>query len=206
MLGERTNVQFLDGTPGDTHLVYTYQQNGNVYKAVENASEDFQNVECQIFQLNENGIYVENSTQHVSVDNKGNPQITIKSAVGDIEQRSIDISTRNYSFLHPNSDARISEWEWITEYYDGSKSNIRGLGISVLISVVSAIATKYFDYNLANAVISGVSTIAAAIFGQNAEKVYYHAIHNWRHSPKNYLVIDETEWTDFFLDSATFIR
>ena len=24
--GERTNIQYLEGVPGDTHLVYTYQQ------------------------------------------------------------------------------------------------------------------------------------------------------------------------------------
>lgn len=105
MVGERTNVQFIEGTPGDTHLVYTYQQNGNMYKAIENASDDFRNVECQIFQLNENGIYVENSTQCVSMDSEGNPLITIKSFLGDTEQRTIDISTITPSFLQSDSTA-----------------------------------------------------------------------------------------------------
>lgn len=35
MIGERTDIKFLEGNPGDTHLVYTYQQNGNTYKAAE---------------------------------------------------------------------------------------------------------------------------------------------------------------------------
>lgn len=52
-VGERTNIKFLEGTPGDTHLIYTYQQNGVTYKAVENSTEDFRNVECQIFHLSE---------------------------------------------------------------------------------------------------------------------------------------------------------
>lgn len=66
--GERTNVQFLEGTPGDTYLIYTYQQDGNMYKAIETATEDFRNVKCQIFQLNASGNYVENSIQRVSID------------------------------------------------------------------------------------------------------------------------------------------
>ncbi|MFR5058573.1 hypothetical protein [Faecalimonas umbilicata] len=202
MVGERTNVQFIEGTPGDTHLVYTYQQNGNMYKAIENASDDFRNVECQIFQLNENGIYVENSTQCVSMDSEGNPLITIKSFLRDTEQRTIDISTITPSFLQSDSTARVPDGEWITEYYDGSKGDIKGLAISVLISVVTTIATYHTRGALSAGLVSGAGTIASSLFGQNAENVYYHAICNWRHSSKNYLVIDETEWTEFFLDSS----
>lgn len=202
VVGERTNIQFLEGNPGDTHLVYTYNQNGNTYKVVENASENFQKVECQIFQLNENGTYVKNSTQRVSVDNEGNPQITIESATGDIEQRIIDVSSGASSFLQSDSVARIPEWEWITEYYDGSRVGLKGMAISALISVVASIAIYYTVSALSAAAVAGASTIASGLFGQNAEKVYYHAICNWRHSPKNYFVIDETEWTEFFLDSS----
>lgn len=200
--GERTNIQFLEGTPGDTHLIYTYEQNGNTYKSVENASEDFQNVECKIFQLNENGAYVENSTQRISMDNKGNPRIMIESATGDIEQRTITIPSSTSSILQSDSVTRIPEWEWITEYHDGVKIDLKGLAISVLISVIAAIATYYTVGALSTASVAGASTVAAGLFGQNADKVYYHAIVNWRHSPKNYHVIDETEWTEFFLDSS----
>lgn len=199
---ERTNIQFLEGNPGDTHLVYTYKQNGNIYKVVENASEDFQDVECQIFQLNENGTCVENSLQRVFIDNEGNIRITIESAAGDIEQRMIDVSSGTSFFNRSDSIDRISEWEWITEYYDGSRGGLKGLAISALISVVASVATYYTAGALSAAAVAGASTVASALFSQNAEKVYYHTIRNWRHSPKNYFVIDETEWTEFFLDSS----
>lgn len=90
----------------------------------------------------------------------------------------------------------------MTRYEDGSRGGLKGLAISALISVVAAIATYYTAGALSSAAVAGASTIAAGIFGQNSDKVYYHAIYNWRHSPKNYLVIDETEWTDFYLDSS----
>lgn len=200
--GERTNVQFLEGTPGDTYLIYTYQQGGNMYKAIETATEDFRNVECQIFQLNASGNYVENSIQRVSIDSEGNPNITIESATGNIEQRIIEVSSEPSSTLQPDSVTRIPEWEWITDYYDGSRGGLKGLAVSALISVVAAIATYYTAGALSAAAVAGASTIASGLFGQNAEIVYYHAIRNWRHSPKNYFVIDETEWTEFFLDSS----
>lgn len=200
--GERTNIQYLEGTPGDTHLVYTYVQGANTYKAVENATKDFKNVECQIYQLNEDGIYVENSTQCVFVDSQGNPIVTIESAAGNIEKRTIDISSNISSNIQSDSSARISEWEWITQYYDGSRGDLKGLAISALIAVVASVATYYSCGALTASAVAGASAIATGIFGQNADKVYYHAIRNWRHSPKNYFVIDETEWTEFFLDSS----
>lgn len=198
VIGERTNIHFLEGKPGDTHLIYTYEQDGKNYKAIENASENFQNVVCQIFELKENGECEQNSVQSVLGDGKGNSKITIQTQSDNIEERIISILP-SYSYLLQSESI---EWEWITEYYDGSKGSLKGLAISALISVVVSIATYYSAGSLTSAAVTGAGTIATGLFSQNAEKVYYHAIRNWRHSPKNYFVIDETEWTEFFLDSS----
>lgn len=63
-----------------------------IFTKRKNSTEDFKNVECQILQLSETGKYVKNSTQTVSVDD-GFPQITIKSADGYVEQRTIDMTS-----------------------------------------------------------------------------------------------------------------
>ncbi len=200
--GERTNIQFLEGTPGDTHIVYTYQQNGETFKAVETATEDFSSVDCQIYQLDEDGEYIKNSTQSVVIDKEGNPQITIKSASGKTECRTIDLSSEPKLNLQTYSIARVPDWEWITEYEDGVKGGLSGLGINALIAVIAAIATFYSSGVLASVAVAGASTVATALFNRNAEKVYYHAIINWRHSPKSYFVIDETEHTKYYVDSS----
>lgn len=196
----RSNIQFIEGNPGDTHLVYTYTQNGNVYKSVENASSDFKEVECKIYVLNENNTYSIYSTQHVSIDSKGNPNITIDYAKGGVEQRVIDVASEKPS-LSKQAYTTDVEWEWVTEYRDGSKANLKNLAISALISAIAAIACFYSSGALAAASISAVNTIAQGLFGLNADRVYYHKIINWRHSPKSYFVIDETEWTEFYSDS-----
>lgn len=196
--GERTNITYLEGKPGDTHLIYSYEQNGNIFKVVESSTDDFECVESHIFQLNEQGEYIENSIQQVTIGDNGNPEIVIFSSDGDVEWRTIDITHMEVD----GSSVCVENWEWITQYYDGSRGGLKGLAISALISVISAIATYYSAGALTAGVVAGASTIASALFAQNAEKVYYHTIYNWRHSPKSYFVIDETEWTEFFIDSS----
>lgn len=193
--GARTNLQFLEGNPGDTYLVYTYEQDGNTYKAVEQSSEDFRNVSAHIYWLNENGDFVENSSQQLTINEQGNPEITIKNANGITENRIIDVSSDTVKSASTRS-------EWVTQYANGSRGNLRGLAYSTLVAVVAAIATYFSTGALSAAAIAGAGTIASGLFNQNSNSVYYYAIYNWRHSPKNYLVIDETEWTEFYLDSG----
>lgn len=193
--GERTNIDFLEGTPGTTHLVYTYEQDGNTYKVIEDSTEDFQNVNSHIYWLNEDGDFVENSTQQLAINEEGNPEIDIVSTNGEIEHRIIDVTFYDVQSVSPRS-------EWVTRYANGTRSDLKGLAISTLIAIVGAIATFYSSGALAQATIAGVSAVASGLFAQNTDTVYYYAIYNWRHSPKNYLVIDETEWTEFYLDSG----
>ncbi|NLL94008.1 MAG: hypothetical protein GX225_07750 [Clostridiales bacterium] len=55
----RTNLTFLEGISGDNHLVYTYQENGQQYKVIENADSDFMNVYSTIYVMDSDGSYVE---------------------------------------------------------------------------------------------------------------------------------------------------
>lgn len=50
--------------------------------------------------------------------------------------------------------------------------------------------------------VSGASTIATGLFNRNSSVVYYHLIRNTRISPKNNFVVDETNYTIFYLDST----
>lgn len=193
--GARTNLKFLEGNPGDTHLVYTYEQEGNTYKAIEESTEDFRYVSARIYWLNENGDFVENSSQQLRINEEGNPEISITNANGETENRTIDVRSNVVKTVSSRS-------EWVTQYGNGSRGNLKGLAYSTLVAVVAAIATYYTAGALSSAVVAGVSTIASGLFNQNTNTVYYYAIYNWRHSPKNYLVIDETEWTEFYLDSG----
>ena len=48
----RTELTFLEGTPGYNHLVYTYLENGIHYKVVENANANFIKINSTTYVMN----------------------------------------------------------------------------------------------------------------------------------------------------------
>lgn len=191
----RKNLHFIEGKLGDSHIVYTYEENSKQYKAIETSSDDFKSATSMIYCLNEAGNYILQSTQNFSIDDNGNPEILITTKDGDNKYQKLN--------LEMNEENGISlTGEWATHYYNGSKGGLKGLALSVLVSVVAAVATYYTAGALSTAMVSGASTIATALFNRNSSVVYYHLIRNTRISPKNNFVIDETNYTTFYLDST----
>lgn len=198
IVGERSDIVYLEGKPGDTHLVYTYVQNGKTYKVVEDADEDFCNVTSTFYELKDNDNFVKNSTQYM-VKGDDSAIVTFKDKGDNTYNQftlDLEIPESNYSkpFIQNNS-------EWVTEYIDGKKIGLQGLGITLIIGALSSIATACTSSIAANVAVNLVANIAQRLFSSNAEVTYYHAIYNWRHSPKNALVTDEAQTTWFYLDS-----
>lgn len=196
----KTDINFIVGTPGDEYLVYTYIQNGHHYKVVEYASDDFRNISSTIYVANDNGQFIELETQQLETIEGQVPTITIEKENGLVESFSVncDDSTDSKS----DETMPLSDYEWVTEYYSGKSSSIKGLTISVIIGVITGIASYYCAGPVASGAVSGVSAIASYYFQEDSEYAYYYTIYNWRHSSKSYFVIEETEWTDFYLDSG----
>lgn len=45
----RTNLTFLEGTPGDSYLIYTYIENGQKYKVIEYVDDEFMNFKSKVY-------------------------------------------------------------------------------------------------------------------------------------------------------------
>lgn len=196
----KTNLNFIEGSPGDEYVVYTYMQNNLSYKVVEHASDDFKNVSSVIYVADDNGRYTKSETQKLETAEGEVPQVTIERESGLIEVYEVDCQTTTNCEL--NGVMPLSDYEWVTEYYSGKSSSIKGLTITVIIGVITGIASYYCAGPVASGTVSGVSAIASYYFQEDSEYAYYYTIYNWRHSSKSYFVIEETEWTDFYLDSA----
>ena len=72
----RTELNFLEGTPGDNHLVYTYLKNGTHYKVVENADANFMKINSTTYVMNAEGDYVEDKFQELDIQPNGNCYLT----------------------------------------------------------------------------------------------------------------------------------
>lgn len=72
----RTELTFLEGTPGDNHLVYTYLDNGTHYKVVENADANFMKINSTTYVMNAEGDYVEDKFQELDIQPNGDCYLT----------------------------------------------------------------------------------------------------------------------------------
>lgn len=196
---ERTNITYLDGQPGDTYLVYTWEEGGKKYKAVDNSNNDFSNVYSTIYVLDSKGNYVVDSIQEVGIGTDGMMTITIDNADETKEVRKSE-NLANLTNVSFGVDPLINKYDWITDYEDGS-TYIKNLTISALIAEIGYVATA-LSGPVGGAIATGVTAVANTLFAINAKWAYYHKIYNWKHSERNYHVIEKTEWTEFYSDSA----
>jgi hypothetical protein len=201
MSGERTNVVFLEGEPGDTHLIYTYEQDDMSYKVEENTTADFRNVSSVIYILDSDGCYVEDSTVEVSVNSDEDMIIALERADETVEVYTISADSASIGAQSIQSQSAASDpgYDWITEYYNGS-THLTNFTITVILAEIGYLAS-YLN-PVAGAIVTGVAAVANVIFNMNAEWVYFHKIYNWRHSARNYFVIEEAQTTQFYTDSG----
>lgn len=196
-LSERTDLVYMEGKPGDMHLVYTYKEGNSEFKVVENSVEDFTQVNSTTYILEDDGSYSEYSTQAFSIGSNG--EAIIKSKKEDEKTEVYVISNADRS-ERSSLVPMIAEYEWITEYSNGS-THFANFTISVIIAEIGYIATLAGG-PIVGAVATGVTTVAQVIFNLNAKYVYYHKIYNWKPSERNCFLIEETEWTGYYTDSA----
>lgn len=200
----RTELTFLEGTPGDNHLVYTYLENGQQYKVVENADTNFMNVNSTIYVMDDEGNYVENKSQVLNIQPNGDCRLTTINTQGISETSQIDTfkvvesvntstktnkSSVNRAYTDPGTG------EWVTSVWDGN-SHIYNMTVSVISAVLStAIGGK---------VGAAIGAIATIYFNRNADRAYYHVVDNWMMSKLHpvSLIIREATHTTYYLDAG----
>lgn len=199
----RTELTFLEGTPGDNHLVYTYLENGKQYKVVENADADFMNVNSTTYVMNADGNYVEDKSQVLDIQPNGDCHLTTTDSQGISKTSQIDtfavvesvntsMDTNQSSVYRAYTDPGTGEW--VTKVWDGS-SFIYNMTVSAISAVLGAA--------LGGKVGAAIGAIAAEFFKKGSDYAYYHVVDNWRMS-KLYpmtVVIREATHTTYYLDS-----
>lgn len=200
----RTKLIFLEGAPGDNHLVYTYQENGQQYKVVEDADSDFTNVYSTSYVMNSEGIYVETKSQVLNVQPDGNCLLTSTDKHGHSEilkinttdaVESVKTSTEDFESSITRDYTDPGTGEWITEVWNGS-SYIYNMTVTVIGAVIGAA--------LGGKIGAGVGAIASEYFKRGSEYAYYHVVDNWMMSKLHptTVVIREATHTTYYLDSG----
>lgn len=195
---EKQNLTFLEGKLGETHLLYTYEEGGRTYKVEESATPDFSEVKSDVFILNEDNEY--ELLREIESTSAGDAiEIATTESQTQIEKRTVTVPDM-YNYSKEESSTRsANEWEWVTEYVDGN-TYLGNITVLVIIQILTKIANNV--YPQASLVSESIAVAASALFSANAKYVYYHKICNSRHSDRNYLVMEATEYTKYYEDAA----
>jgi len=142
---QRTNLTYIDGQAGDTHLVYTYPEKGISYKVIKDSNESFTEVYSTIYvfdaSLNE---YVFNAVSTYSTSSNGYGLLEYQNIDGSYYQdvftfeNNYDTSSKLLSFAESFNLSSVPDYEWHTESTDSSAA-IANATISALIAIISGI-------------------------------------------------------------------
>lgn len=182
---KKENFNYLEGKPGDTHLVYTYESNGSTYKVIENASENFDEVNSTIYVEDENGKFVEFATQNLTVDDSELNHITNINGVITTEKQ--DISPIKESVTTDKADAPlrfntmsingtcygepVGGWKYISRT-DGS-TRISNWTISAVTAAVVYVAAAGTTTIASGALATAAGVIAQKVVDELIPILYY---------------------------------
>ena len=97
----RTNLTFLEGTPGDSYLIYTYIENGQKYKVIEYVDDEFMNVKSKVYCIDSNNNYIETKSQTLNNQTDNIWNLTNTDINGNSEFIQIDtIKSISNSYTH----------------------------------------------------------------------------------------------------------
>ncbi len=191
----RTKLTFLEGTPGDTHLVYTYKENGQQYKVVENANADFTQVSSIFYVMDSEGNYTEAKSQVLDVQPNGIVVLRNTDAKGHVEVALVETSIDEAMADAASVDGDPGLGEWITSAWDGN-SRIYNMAVSIISAVLGAA--------LGGKIGAAIGAIASSYFQVSAEYAYYHVVDNWMMSAlyPTWYIIAESRSTNYYLNAA----
>ncbi|WP_172249952.1 hypothetical protein [Saccharibacillus deserti] len=186
MTPEKQNFVFLEGNPGDLHLVYTYESEGITYKVDEHSNEDFTEIHSIIYQKEANGEFVEFSTQDTTIDSE-NSLIKLTTDQGGVissEAQSVKSiepivsgipaihSDRGDSFTTMDSYNGTPVKPWVYNSWKEGSSSIARYTLTGVVGALSLIAVDYAPgaYKLGAAAIGAMATLFVA---DNVQTVYY---------------------------------
>ncbi|MBT2282619.1 hypothetical protein J7E78_03585 [Paenibacillus polymyxa] len=214
---EKQNFIFLEGKPGDAHLVYTYESNGDTYKVEERANKDFTEINSTIYVKNAEGKFVEHAIQNAIIDTQNSLfQVTTnENGIIETETQNFGVDTTDLSTI-PNIPVRPDRGDLITPfdsymggavsawYYgswaDGS-SRIERYTVTAVTALIFALATAA---NPSAAVVTTtVGAVALTIVQDQVPLVFYKRRYAEKKSLVATTIIVGSKWdTIFYSNSA----
>lgn len=214
---EKQNFNILEGKPGDTHLVYTYESNGNTYKVEEYANKDFTEVNSTIYVKNAEGEFVDHATQHATVDTQNSIfQVTtnenglIETETQDFGMDTTDLSTIPNIPVRPDRGDLITPFDsymggavsaWYYGSYTDGSTRIQRMTVTAVTALLIGIATASNPAAVVSSIV--ISNLAITYVLDEVPLVYYKRRYAEKKSLVATTLIVGSKWdTIYYTDSS----
>ena len=174
----KDNVQYIVGNAGDTYSEYTYCSEGQKFKVVDSANENFSNIHSTIYILSDDNKYEEYATEKVTVEDGVCTIIVTENG-----NRTTD--TYNYANQATSSVYSGDSWlgmpvtDWIyCDTYKGS-NKFKKYTTAAVIAALTTLISSFFKLP-GQAVVAGVSAIASMIVDEAIQTVYFTRKYYWK--------------------------
>lgn len=195
IIGERSDIVFLEGLPGDAHLVYIYKEDGKEYKVIEDADTEFKNVDSIIYILDSDGNYLQEEKLELTTQFNGELVLERTESNGKVSVQNV-YTPKQINLSTLTSDGTTGEW--VTTYRNGN-THIKNYTITAIIAALSAAAAGTFGAPAAAA----LGSIAATYFERNVTYAYFREIYNYMLSSYSaFVIVRETCHTSYYSDSS----
>lgn len=211
----RTNLKYIEGSPNDTHVIYTYDENGQHYKVVDNANSDYSEVKSQIYVLASDGKYslIENSSL-IRENENNNMEFSVKKTNGNSYVENLPIETNsvknNISLPSEKMNAKSSSKSkskpalsaWHKSLYSGN-TKFRDMTIVAIKAAVIQWTISKIKSNKAQVIYAGATAVAEKYFKLKLRTGYYHVTYQWRTLKNNVCAImAESEYVNWYKNAS----
>ena len=198
----RTNLKYIEGSPNDTHVVYTYDENGQHYKVVDNANSDYSEVKSQIYVLASDGKYslIENSSL-IRENENNNMEFSVKKTNGNSYVENLPIETNsvknNISLPSEKMNAKSSSKS------NSGNTKFRDMTIVAIKAAVIQWTISKIKSNKAQVIYAGATAVAEKYFKLKLRTGYYHVTYQWRTLKNNVCAImAESEYVNWYKNAS----
>lgn len=178
---KKSNFNYLEGKPGDAHLVYTYESNYKTYKVIESASEDFEKVNSTIYVKNDEGSFEKYATQKLTIDNyistletneNGNVSVEKQNLLPFNKAEVINGNINSSNILSSSYQGyKVSNWKYINVI--NSSTKITNYSATAVFAIIVYIAADAATDGISGAVVAAISAVAGKIVDEAIPVVYY---------------------------------
>jgi len=227
-INEKPFFEYIEGKPGDLHLVYTYIKDNKTYKVVEDSTEDFKTVNSTIYVKNNENEFIVYSTLNTIVENnvasinQNKDGLMTTNKIGTNQNNSVNdlsmsskvpdqinlqqelqsniLSPMSVSTVPFNKDSiyGLPLTDWIDDGFTYGSGTLDAITISTVITLIGLAACSAIPNPITPYAIVVAEGFTASLIAMNVSTLYWRTHGYYKRCVSNNMVVAGRSIVDYY--------